>query len=520
MNFNPWNVSSIDEFSRLNCPECDFRTKENKKFQDHATKNHPLSVVLFCKGTKVITFNSINELNQLKNMSKDTKRKQPDTKVIKFNNRNELNDLKQLSHDQKCTNIVSKYKLPDKIKVSISTVDKSKNILNKDFTEGQKCKDILSKYSLPNKISVSKVDESKNTRSNNFKNRNELNQQLTKIDEKRCKELMLKHRLPDRIEVSRKTIDAYKRNLNGVPDIKNRQQLKRVSKETKYQGQHKILKVHEEKKQGTPTNKPEEENDQNKNPCPICSETFPQKWALEFHITKKHNELPNAAMGKNIASQDKEDKLKRNIETLHNLKTIPHEDQKFEKANSTRIMEKKRKHAVHEITFICSLCNVKVFTKKDLKAHIASVHEGTKPYSCSIRNCDSTFKTKKSLNRHINTIHERKKNFKCQILDTKLVKKIELKNNLAAVHDLSDVIFCEKMFAAKGNLNKGIKKIHDGKTFEANFDIKGLKNTQGAVHEGVKPFKCDLCEKLFATKSNLTLHIKTTHQCTVNLTRL
>ena len=26
------------------------------------------------------------------------------------------------------------------------------------------------------------------------------------------------------------------------------------------------------------------------------------------------------------------------------------------------------------ITFICSLCNVKVFNKKDLKAHIASVH--------------------------------------------------------------------------------------------------------------------------------------------------
>ena len=66
MNSNPWNVASIEEFSHFNCPECDFRTKENKKFQDHATKNHPLSVVLFSKGTKVITFNSRNELNQLK----------------------------------------------------------------------------------------------------------------------------------------------------------------------------------------------------------------------------------------------------------------------------------------------------------------------------------------------------------------------------------------------------------------------------------------------------------------------
>ena len=508
MNFNPWNVASIEEFSHFNCPECDFRTKENKKFQDHATKNHPLSVVLFSKGTKVITFNSRNELNQLKNMSKDTKRKQvvtKDTKVIKFNNRNELNDLKQLSRDQKCTDIVSKYKLPDKIKVSISTGDKSKSILNKDFTEGQKCKDILSKYKLPNKISVRKVDASKNTRNDNFKNRNEPNQQLTKIDEKKCKELMLKHRLPDRIQVSK--------NLN-------REQLKRVSKETKYQRQHKILKVHEEKKQGTPTNKPEEEHNQNKNPCPICSETFPQKWALEFHITKKHNELPNAAIGKNITSQHKEEKLQKNIKTFHTLKTIPYEDQKLERGNSTANMKKKRKYTVHETTFICSLCNVKIFTKKDLKAHIATVHEGTKPYLCTIRNCNSTFKEKKNLNKHIKTIHEGKKDFKCQTLKTKLVKKVELKNNQAVVHDLSDVIFCEKLFATKGNLIKEIKTINKRKLFEDNFDIKELKSTQEAVHEGVKPFRCGLCEKLFTTKSILTLHIKKIHECTVNLTRL
>ena len=112
-----------------------------------------------------------------------------------------------------------------------------------------------------------------------------------------------------------------------------------------------------------------------------------------------------------------------------------------------------------------------------------------------------------------------KKNFKCQIFDAKLVKKVELKNNLATVHDLSDVIFCEKLFSAKGKLTKDIKTIH-GRKFFANFDMKELKNTQGAVLEGVKPFRCALCEKLFATRGNLTLHIKTIHRCTVNLTRL
>ena len=67
MNSNPWNVASIDDFSFFNCPECDFHAKEKKNFQDHATKNHPLSAVLFSK--EVISF--LKELNQLKQLGND-----------------------------------------------------------------------------------------------------------------------------------------------------------------------------------------------------------------------------------------------------------------------------------------------------------------------------------------------------------------------------------------------------------------------------------------------------------------
>ena len=72
MNFNPWNVASIDEFLYLHCPECTFLVKEKTSFQDHARRNHPLSAVLFSK--EVITF--LNELNQLKHLSNDQKSKE------------------------------------------------------------------------------------------------------------------------------------------------------------------------------------------------------------------------------------------------------------------------------------------------------------------------------------------------------------------------------------------------------------------------------------------------------------
>jgi hypothetical protein len=47
MNANPWQVDSIQEFAFLNCPECTFKSKHEDFFQEHATKSHPSSSVLF-----------------------------------------------------------------------------------------------------------------------------------------------------------------------------------------------------------------------------------------------------------------------------------------------------------------------------------------------------------------------------------------------------------------------------------------------------------------------------------------
>ena len=95
MNSNPWNVESVDKFSYFNCPECTFHSKGEAYFQDHATRNHPLSSVLFCKGSK----------------------------ANKSSNRNELNQLKHLNIDEKCKELVLKHKIPENMQVPMSKID-------------------------------------------------------------------------------------------------------------------------------------------------------------------------------------------------------------------------------------------------------------------------------------------------------------------------------------------------------------------------------------------------------------
>ena len=57
---NPWAVDSIKAFYFLKCPECDFDTKEENSFETHATKNHPLSLLLFGKKSINEDFDSIH----------------------------------------------------------------------------------------------------------------------------------------------------------------------------------------------------------------------------------------------------------------------------------------------------------------------------------------------------------------------------------------------------------------------------------------------------------------------------
>ena len=60
MDQNPWAVQSLQSFYFLKCPECDFDTKEENSFENHATENHPLSFVLFDKKYVPEDFNTID----------------------------------------------------------------------------------------------------------------------------------------------------------------------------------------------------------------------------------------------------------------------------------------------------------------------------------------------------------------------------------------------------------------------------------------------------------------------------
>ena len=56
------------------------------------------------------------------------------------------------------------------------------------------------------------------------------------------------------------------------------------------------------------------------------------------------------------------------------------------------------------------MCNHSFSSKAYMKTHIASVHNGEKPFKCDI--CDVTFAQKGHMKNHISSIHEREGSLK------------------------------------------------------------------------------------------------------------
>ena len=65
--------------------------------------------------------------------------------------------------------------------------------------------------------------------------------------------------------------------------------------------------------------------------------------------------------------------------------------------------------------------------------HFKSVHEGKKPFKCTI--CDTCFSLKTNLSKHIKSVHEKRKPFKCNICDADFASKQGMNNHTETVHD-------------------------------------------------------------------------------------
>ena len=65
--------------------------------------------------------------------------------------------------------------------------------------------------------------------------------------------------------------------------------------------------------------------------------------------------------------------------------------------------------------------------------HISAVHEGKKPFKCTI--CDKSFGRKSHMELHISAVHEEKKPFKCLLCTEGFTRKDNMQKHISLVHE-------------------------------------------------------------------------------------
>ena len=419
MNLNPWNVASIEEFSYLNCPECDFHTKEKKNFQDHATKNHPLSAVLFSK--EVISF--LNELNQ----------------------------LERLSNNQKCKELELKHRLPDNDNIEKGQVQIVLNQTKKGFTlptEIVKILPLQKEEKLENSITTFHPSQSAIPCEDQNECSGGLREELLDSNETinfsdipvKVMEVDYNNLIPSKLQQNFIQIDSL--NSDVLISSVNFDKFQEFQTVLPNDTELTVSSVHDQIE------------------CLICGQSFPSKNQLKEHTTSVHDEVKQYPCSKCGKCFSRIKSLLDHIFIVHEEKKQCDYKSKLKenmKSHTVRVHAELDVREIHDgkQNLHCEICNVSFVKEINLKLHQKSRHHKKEILN---RNAPVQLKSKKKLEKSNNKIIE-STNIATSTKHTLLMSKKELQN----------CKLCNHSFETKSNLNKHIVEVHElKKPFECN----------------------------------------------------
>lgn len=270
-------------------------------------------------------------------------------------------------------------------------------------------------------------------------------------------------------------------------------------------------------------------------PCKLCEKKFVSRKTWRKHVSQHKNKCDVC----DLRNFD-DDELKVHTVRFHIL-SCDSCDNIF-RTTDLLTQHFSQNHSV-EAPFSCDFCS-KLFAKQDsLKKHIEEHH------NLVCEQCIQVFQTKLELFQHLSNIHDIRKKLKCEFCEIKLLKQNLLYKHILQAHNWEcDQVECDRIFKSEKLLIKHQNIDHLGVTFTEDFQFKCeicfvtyknpsllekhistfhvlkcqhcdkqfsshalLVQHMDEDHSIPRSFDCETCERLFATKDRLRLHILKHH---------
>ena len=439
---NPWLVNSIQEFNFLCCPECDYRSKNEAMFTEHAIGTHPMSKDFF---------DFMEEVNvKLEPMEEDVDVKLEPQVIIKEEKEKNMNywgayrvDLPAEETDPiPCSICKESFESLWDVAIHYHEIHALKRELLKcptcDFTSklrGKLRKHIHAKHETPARVAC-----------------------------RLCHKVMTRNGHIFHMKT--------KHNFAGQPKeekMYNCTHCDFTSKHKHYVNSH-ILKIHEKFN--------------HKYHCEKCSQSFAFNSELKIHMKRHEPKPPKASKEVNCPECHKtfhsEQYLRMHYDHLHKESRpldLPHEGPTYIcdqcpktytnplslKHHVEKFHSKKKSAPKERAKKVCQHCAKTFINEKNYVEHVKSKHEKITPFHCDL--CTRSFATKVVLMTHKRNMHER---VRCDDCGKEMCNNFILRKHKATVHqtlpkDAFQCQYCPQFYVVKTMLDQHLESVHQHK---------------------------------------------------------
>lgn len=159
-------------------------------------------------------------------------------------------------------------------------------------------------------------------------------------------------------------------------------------------------------------------------------------------------------------------------------------------------------------SFACAVCGRGFYDEKSLHSH-KSIHTGLKQFKCT--ECGKLYSTANILQQHSKK-HLPVRPHRCSECPREFHTANELRVHFRIHTQEQPYLCCQcgKQFTRKTHLNIHMSEFFFSSRWKATGVLIWLFNLLfcTGTHTGIKPFKCQFCDKAFALSGDLTAHIR------------